>query len=54
MKSRILLIVEGEKTEPAILGNETHGLLSLIGADYEIVPFSNSIYELYEAYVAGE
>ena len=54
MRSRTLLIVEGGKTEPAILGNETHGLLSLIGADYEIVPFSNSIYELYEAYVAGE
>ena len=54
MKSKILLIVEGEDTEPTILGNATHGLLSLIGADYEIVPFKNPIYELYEAYKEGE
>lgn len=54
MKSRILLIVEGEKTEPKILGNTSYGLLSLIGADYEIVSFANPIYELYEAYKNGE
>lgn len=44
------MIVEGEVDEPRILGNESHGLLSLIGANYEIVPFANPIYELYEAY----
>lgn len=54
MKSKILLIVEGEYTEPKILGSESHGLLSLVGCDYEIVPFSNPIYELYEAYENGE
>ena len=54
LKSKILLRVEGEDTEPTILGNETHGLLSLIGADYEIVPFKNPIYELYDAYKKGE
>lgn len=54
MKSKILLIVEGEKDEPRILGSESHCLLSLIGADYEIVPFANPIYELYEAYKNGE
>jgi len=53
-KSKILLIVEGEKDEPRILGSESHGLLSLIGADYEIVPFANPIYELYEAYKQGQ
>lgn len=53
-KSKILLIVEGEKIEPRILGSESHGLLSLIGADYEIVPFANPIYELYEAYKDGQ
>lgn len=54
MKSKILLIVEGEVAEPRILGSESHGLLSLIGADYEIIPFSNPIYELYEAYKNDE
>lgn len=54
MKSKILLIVEGEVDEPRILGNESHGLLSLIGANYEIVPFANPIYELYEAYKNNE
>lgn len=54
MKSKILLIVEGESTEPKILGSESHGLLSLMGANYEIVPFANPIYELYEAYENGE
>lgn len=54
MKSKILLIVEGEKDEPRILGNESYGLLSLIGGDYEIVSFANPIYELYDAYVNGE
>ena len=44
------MIVEGKVDEPRILGNESHGLLSLIGANYEIVPFANPIYELYEAY----
>ncbi len=54
MRSKILLIVEGKKDEPRILGNESHGLLSLIGGNYEIVPFSNPIYELYDAYINGE
>lgn len=53
-KGKILLVVEGEKVEPRILGSESHGLLSLIGADYEIVPFANPIYELYEAYKDGQ
>ena len=54
MKSKILLIVEGEKEEPRILGSASHGLLSLIGGDYEVIPFSNPIYELYDAYINGE
>ncbi len=54
MKSKILLIVEGEVEEPRILGSESHGLLSLIGSDYEIVSFASSIYELYEAYKNNE
>ena len=54
MKSKILLIVEGELEEPRILGSASHGLLSLMGGDYEIVPFANPIYELYEAYKNGE
>ena len=54
MKNKILLVVEGEKTEPKILGSASHGLLSLIGANYEIVSFSNPIYELYDAYINGE
>ena len=54
MKSKILLIVEGELEEPRILGSESHGLLSLLGGDYEIVPFANPIYELYEAYKKNE
>lgn len=48
------MIVEGKVDEPRILGNESHGLLSLIGANYEIVPFANPIYELYEAYKNNE
>lgn len=54
MNSKILLIVEGEKEELRILGSQSHGLLSLIGADYEIVSFASSIYELYDAYKNGE
>ena len=54
MKSKILLIVEGQKDEPRILGSESHGLLSLVGGDYEIVPFKNPIYELYDAYMNNE
>lgn len=54
MKAKILLIVEGEKEETRILGNNAHGLLKLIDADYEIVPFSNPIYELYDLYKKGE
>lgn len=54
MKSKILLIVEGEVEEPRILGSEGHGLLSLIGEEYEIVSFASSIYELYDAYMNGE
>lgn len=54
MKSKVLLIVEGEVEEPRILGSESHGLLALMGANYEIVPFASSIYELYEAYKNGE
>ncbi len=54
MRSKILLIVEGEKEEPRILGSNSHGLLSLIGSDYDIVTFSNPIYELYDAYKKGE
>lgn len=53
-KKSILLVVEGEVAEPRILGNTTHGLLSLIGSDYRIHPFANSIYELYESYRDGE
>lgn len=51
---RILIIVEGKVTEPRILGNESYGLLSLIDANYDIVVFSNPIYELYEAYKNDE
>ncbi len=54
MKSKILLIVEGEKEELRILGKASHGLLSLIGAEYEIVSFANPIYELYDAYQKGK
>lgn len=54
MKSNILLIVEGAKDEKKILGSNTHGLLSLIGVDYNIVSFANPIYELYDAYLDGE
>lgn len=53
-RKSILLVVEGKATEPRILGNTTHGLLSLIGPNYNIHPFANSIYELYEAYRDGE
>jgi hypothetical protein len=49
-KKSILLVVEGQVAEPRILGSATHGILSLIGSDYNIHPFANSIYELYEAY----
>lgn len=54
LKNKILLIVEGEKTELKILGSASHELLSLIGCDYEIVPFANPIYELYDAYKNDE
>ena len=58
MRAKILLIVEGEKEEIRILGKKygknTHGLLKLIDSDYEIVPFCNPIYELYEAFINGE
>lgn len=54
MKTKILLIVEGDVEEVRILGNHAHGLLKLIDADYEIVTFANPIYELYEAYKNGE
>lgn len=53
-KKSILLVVEGQVAEPRILGSATHGILSLIGSDYNIHPFANSIYELYEAYRNGE
>lgn len=53
-KSKILLIVEGEVGETRILGSQSHGLLSLIGAEYEIIPFKNPIYELYDAYKNNE
>ena len=54
MRSKILLIVEGEKEEPRILGSNSRVLLSLIGSDYDIVTFSNPIYELYDAYKKGD
>lgn len=54
MNKKILLIVEGESTELNILGSSSHGLLSLVGGNYEIVPFANPIYELYESYINGE
>lgn len=54
MKTKILLIVEGDVEEVRILGSHTHGLLKLIDAEYEIVTFANPIYELYEAYKNGE
>lgn len=54
MKTKILLVVEGEKDEPRILGSASYGLLSLIGASYEIVTFANPIYELYDAYKNNE
>lgn len=53
MAAKILLVVEGQTAEPRILGSNTHGLLSLIGADYEIFQFSCAIYELYEDYKKG-
>lgn len=54
MKSKILIVVEGSKEEVRILGSNTHGLLSLISNEYEIVPFCSTIYELYDAYMRGE
>lgn len=42
MKTKILLIVEGEAEEVRILGNHTYGLLKLINSDYEIVPFNDN------------
>lgn len=54
MKTKILFIVEGEVEEIRILGNKTYGLLKLIDSDYEVIPFANPIYELYEAYINGE
>lgn len=54
MRSKILLIVEGEVEEPRILGSQGHGLLSLVGADYEVVTYAGSIYELYQSYKKDE
>lgn len=54
MNKKILLIVEGEKTEINILGNATHGLLSLINSDYSVISFASSIYELYDDYIKGK
>lgn len=54
MNRKILLIVEGEDTEVKILGSASHGLLSLIGTNFKIIPFKNPIYELYDAYINGE
>lgn len=54
MKTKILLIVEGAVEEIRILGNNTYGLLKLFDSDYEIVPFCNPIYELYEGYKNGD
>ena len=46
--NNILFIVEGEKDEVRILGNDTRGLLSLIGVNANIVSVANPIYELYD------
>jgi len=54
LTSKILMVVEGEKEERRIIGSTSHGLLSLMGTDYEIVTFANPIYELYDAYKNGE
>lgn len=51
---KILFIVEGEKEEPRILGRIGHDLLHLMKGDYEVIPFANPIYELYEAYKKEE
>lgn len=54
LKNNILFIVEGAVNEVRILGNTTYGLLKLINPNYELVVFSNPIYELYEAYINDE
>ena len=46
--NNILFIVEGEKDEVRILGNDTRGLLSLIGVNANIVSVANPVYELYD------
>lgn len=51
---RILIVVEGKKTEPYILKKSKNNLLSLVDLDYEITVFANPIYELYDAYKKGE
>lgn len=55
MKSKkILIVVEGKKTEHRILGSKDYGLLPFIESEYEVVSFCNPIYELYKAYKDGE
>ena len=46
--NNILFIVEGEVDEVNILGNDTKGLLSLIGVNANVVAVANPIYELYD------
>lgn len=52
--SRILVIVEGPDEQLAI-GRGTHSLLSIIDPDkeFEVIPFCNPIYELYDLYKRG-
>lgn len=55
MKSKkILLIVEGDKVEPRVLGTKDYGLLPFLDSEYEIVAFCNPIYQLYKSYKEGE
>lgn len=42
---RLLLVVEGDKTEPRLM-EHCFELLNLEGVSYEIVPFSTNIYQL--------
>ena len=46
--NNILFIVEGEVDEVNILGNNTRGLLSLVGVNANVVAVANPIYELYD------
>ena len=50
MNKKILIIVEGELEEPRILDAKGKGILNLISNDFEIVSYSTSIYDLYDAY----